>query len=506
MRALQPPAEPSPLWTAALLALVTLAARAALFPFNQNLFGDAAARTELAFEWAAQPHWISGAGDGARQFGPLHLYVVGAMSWIWREKEHVGRLASLVFGAGSAFPLFFLTRRLFGWRAGAWACLALCAWGLHVQMSTTAGSEALFLFLLLSATWQFAEGYLGNRTAPLVAAAALMNLAMATRYEGWLLAGLMGVLLVFRKGSRRIGPTLAFAAACAPFPLAWMAGNQLLHGDALHPITYIASFHRAYVQGELRALGPAMFYMQAIGFWPIVALLSLSPGVAVCGAAGLWRAARERPELRWMAWLVLAPTAYFTFRAAVLRDFVPLARFTAAQLALLLPFVQPGFDALLPGVRPRLRRAGAALALALAVSVPASIGAFTYQRQGKYEDWVRPLSPTSTNAPEVIRIAGYLARPEEAGRVALLDTCPGYDDVQIAFFSGRAASTFLHRRARTFAADAREVAPGIAVVHERGELLRTPGVELRGRILSFLGRELEEVPGFAPPFRVFRAP
>src|SRR5215211_4640794 len=136
-------AEPRTGVILALLIAAALIPRLVVFPINENFHGDSVARTELAERWAANPHWIRSFNDGAYQFGPLHLYTIGAALWVWPDRADAGRAASFLFGVLSVVPLYFLARRLFGWKAGLAAGLAFAAWGMHVQMSTTASSEAL---------------------------------------------------------------------------------------------------------------------------------------------------------------------------------------------------------------------------------------------------------------------------------------------------------------------------------------------------------------------------
>jgi hypothetical protein len=69
-------------------------------------------RTDLAQQWAAAPHWISSFADGALQFGPLHLYLVGAALKVGVSKQRAGPLTSLVFGTLTVLPLAALSRRL----------------------------------------------------------------------------------------------------------------------------------------------------------------------------------------------------------------------------------------------------------------------------------------------------------------------------------------------------------------------------------------------------------
>src|SRR5688500_14341687 len=83
--------EPRPLALIVLLLAAALLPRLLVFPINENLHGDAVVRTELAQAWASSPHWISSFKDGAYQFGPLHLYTVGAALLAGIPKEDAGR-------------------------------------------------------------------------------------------------------------------------------------------------------------------------------------------------------------------------------------------------------------------------------------------------------------------------------------------------------------------------------------------------------------------------------
>src|SRR5262249_3989792 len=69
--------------------------------------------------------------------------------------------------------------------------------GMPVQFSTTAGSEALALFLVLACLAYFAAAMEEGRFAPLVYSALMLNLACATRYDAWLLIPLLSVALLF---------------------------------------------------------------------------------------------------------------------------------------------------------------------------------------------------------------------------------------------------------------------------------------------------------------------
>ena len=65
------------------LAAAVLAPRLLCFVFNENLGGDAIARTWLAHRWSEAPLLMTSFADGARQFGPLHLYLLALAELFW---------------------------------------------------------------------------------------------------------------------------------------------------------------------------------------------------------------------------------------------------------------------------------------------------------------------------------------------------------------------------------------------------------------------------------------
>ena len=503
-----------------LLMSAALLPRLILLPVNENLFGDAVIRTELAARWAAHPHWISSYADGAFQFGPLHLYLMGILLQIWPSQEHVGRLLSLIFGVLSVIPLFALTRRLMGKRAAVWACLAFSVWGIHLQFSTTAGSEALALFLVLACLAYFGAAMDEGRFAPLVYSALMLNLACATRYDAWLLIPLLSIALLFGDKDRIAAITRAvfFALFCLPFPLIWMQGNESAPwipgfpvGSAFAPIRYIEQFHRAWVNDELGRWGQVLYRLQNAFFWPGAALATLSPLVAAFGIIGMVQAFRRRPEQRWLLWIIWIPSLYFTFRSAVLLNFQPLARFAATELVLVLPYVYFGFGELLKNAGAWTRRGVAALAIAVAVGEPIALGAFTFRSEGKLEDALRPISPTSTNPEAMMGVARFI-KEEILPRngAIILDSDPRYLDMQLAFFGGLPEERMARYRwdecngdGGCFRDRLRTANPDYLIRIEGGKLAENPDFEILDNRVRLGERWFEELPGFPLPFRVY---
>ena len=500
-------AEPRASLVLALLCAAVLLPRAVVFPFSENLYGDAVARTELAERWLERPHWIASMDDGARQFGPLHLYAVAAALATGLVKEDAGRWVSLLFGVLTVFPLYALSRRLFGWQAGVVAVLGLAVWGMHIQMSTTAGSEALGLFLVLWVLDLFGRGVEENRFGSLLGAAAVLNLACAVRYDCWLLAPLLVVLLFFGDKDRIAAATRAvsFALVSLPFPMVWMQGNERALGHALEPMRYINSFHLTWVQDGVARWTQAGYRAQNLVFWPATALVTLSPLLAYFGMRGMVHVFRTDKKRRWLVWAAVAPALYFTFRSTVLLNFVPLARFTVGQVALVLPFVLPGFEATMAGRTVAARRSWAVATVVLAVATPLFMTALTFRKDDGVASSLRPVTPLSTNPTAVMQVAHYLrTQVLPVGGSAVLDADPEYMDLQIGFFSGLPEERLARQRWDIFRERVASAKPDTVVRNEGGKLDHEADLRVEGQKLYFAGQVFHEVPGFQRPWHVYR--
>jgi 4-amino-4-deoxy-L-arabinose transferase-like glycosyltransferase len=499
------PVAQSRTWLLA-LTLATLIPRAVVFFVNENLYGDAVVRTELAQAWLQSPHWIFSFADGARQFGPLHLYLVGLVLWLWPSPEHAGRVLSLVLGVASVIPLAHLTERLFNRRAAIWAAFGFSVWGLHIQMSTTAGSEALSLFLVLWTLVYYERARSLRQLGPLLVAAFFMNLACATRYDIWLLMPLLCIVFFIQSKDKVASATMAvvFGFACLPFPLVWMYGNETQAGHPLAPLHFIDEFHHTWSVSNVAHWGWPAASAQGLFFWPAIALVTLSPLVAFFGIWGLIKSYRERPDLRWLFWLIVVPSAYFSLRGALL-TFVPLARFAVTQLALLLPFVDEGFESLNQKAAPWRRSLMRGLTVALAIAMPLALGLWTLHAESPLRNAVRPISPISTNPVALMDAARWVKShlASEEGRV-LIDSDDSYSDLQLIFFSGLVDPHWIRRRWEDHSIRRHKYSEQYVLLLPGGVLSKDPDVHLNGDTLETDGRHFVQVPDFPGPQRLYR--
>ena len=489
----------------ALLAAVTIP-RALVFAVNENLYGDAIPRTELAERWMQQPHLITAFGDGAHQFGALNLYLIG-LSTLLFDREDAGRVVSLVFGLVTVVPMFLLARRMFNARAGVVACLALAAWGLHVQFSTTAGSEAVSLFFTLASLACFAAGLDTQRFRDVAAAAVCLTAATAVRYDPWMHIVLVpaAVVATRRSPGLRHAHAAGFVLIALLFPLAWMLGNWLWHGDPLFPFAFIDADHRRWAESLAGGWMEWWTRAQGVLFWPAMACMSLSPGIAAFAAVGMIADWRERRENRWIVVVATLPLVYYGIRTAVLFNFVPLTRFMATSLALMLPFVWRGYVVVRSRWDERLSWRLARIAAVTAVILPLVIGVCTFRVDGPVVDVLRPISATSTNPRAVMSAATELrAALEGSSERIAVDEDARYLDINLVFYSRLPEGQVLRLRWPGFSARFDEAPPALIVRFDKGRLTSEPGVQVDGDTLIVRGQRYMELRGFEPPVHVYR--
>lgn len=491
------------------------AVRVAIFPFAESLFGDGVVRSEIAERWARDPHLVRSFKDGVYQFGPLHFYLTAPLLWLWPSREHAPRLLSLLFSLVSVFPLYRLGRRLFSRKAALAAGLSMSVWGLHIQSSTTAASEAIFLALLFFCLDALFEGLEEVRLGALARSALFANLMCALRYDGWMYVPLLGAIVALWGKDRVAAGTRAvlYLALCSLFPLWWLQGNEKATGDALYPLHYIEDFHRRWTQDGVAGMGALGFRAQALFFWPGVLLVTCSIFVGVFAIAGMARAFRRR-EKRSLALLAIAPAAYYTVRGAILLDFSPLARFAMAQVALSLFYVRDGFDLLAARLPNAGRKALAAAAAITAVGTTACLGWMTAWKTGGRAEVLRPISPLSTLPTDQMAAARFIKERIGQGEALVVDEAPQYVDLNVAFFTGLPETRLIRKRWEDYEKRIVESpnAPWLLAarngkLQEEGVRAGEPAILWRGRTFQralqaseslSVYRRIEPAPGEAP--------
>ena len=207
--------------------LLALVLRAVVFTFADNKQGDAPMRALIAERIALDP----GAGANPRtfcQFGPLHLALLAPFVALDHDLPRSSRELSFLAGMLTFLPFLRLARRLVGQGRAELAGLGLAASPLHVQASTTAASEALYLLLFVAMLERLTSALDDDEAPPAryLAAGALASLAAVTRYDAWIaLPATVAAAWLFARGpagparARRARGLALFAALAAALPV-----------------------------------------------------------------------------------------------------------------------------------------------------------------------------------------------------------------------------------------------------------------------------------------------
>ncbi len=214
------------------------------------LYGDAVAHINIA------RRVVDSLTPGPLQLGTVWLplphiitlpFVVSDWAWKTGVAGAVGSMLAYVAGTVGIFRL----AKLFVSRAAAWiAVLVFAANPNLLYMQATGMTEPLFLATLVWSAFFFCAFIFEREHTPAKAATALvrcsiaLSVAMLTRYDGWFLAGAMGMAVLFlflraeatRKRQLRRA-LVQFLSITALTPALWLGYNFIVYGNALEFLT-----------------------------------------------------------------------------------------------------------------------------------------------------------------------------------------------------------------------------------------------------------------------------
>jgi 4-amino-4-deoxy-L-arabinose transferase-like glycosyltransferase len=365
---------------AALAIGLAILLRLALFGFAENKHGDAPMRALIAERMVLEPASASVPRTYC-QFGPLHTTLMRPFIALDPLAPRSSRYLSLLAGIAVLFPFLAFARRLVGQPAAELATFALAVSPLHLQASTTAASEALYLLLWVSALERLLAALAADqgrrRLGTFALAGMLASLAAVTRYDTWLAVPIVVLAAwIFRKrDGRSVVPGLAVFSLCAAsLPVAWLAWGARAGGDPLFFAHYILTDHAGLAAEVAGRFGPLLGRARQLGIWTLAFVAAMTLPGAVLAAIAVARGWRGfPPAMRVVVVTALGPPALYLVRGLALQSFEPLARFALAPGALLLPLAAT----LVPPARAgrfRVATAAAAAAFSIAVWLVATVG------------------------------------------------------------------------------------------------------------------------------------
>jgi hypothetical protein len=404
--------------------------RLAVFPFAENKQGDAPMRSLLA----ERMNDVRGAAADPRgffQYGPLPIEVMRPFLALDRDARRSSRIPSLLAGLAVFVPFFSLAQRMGATSplALALAGIALALGPLHIQVSTTAASEALYLLLFVTTMDRLHAGLTGRRRWDFVLAGVCGSLAAVTRYDMWLSLPAAGAAALWwgPRDRRALGEVALFLGTAAILPAAYLLWLRAATGDPLFFAHFIASDHKSMAAAVSARLGPALARVRQVVIWLLAFATALTP-VPFMAVAGVIRA---RPRVAGPTRVVLAaafaPIGVYLVQGLVLGQFEPLPRFAIVPGAILLPLAASYLAA------TRGRRAGRPLMWqtgAFAVALAIVIGVLAHAWPGRIWGGAESFEAVTRLDGEDRALAGFLERHVGPGEGVFIDPF-GFIDIVI---------------------------------------------------------------------------
>jgi asparagine N-glycosylation enzyme membrane subunit Stt3 len=139
---------------------------------------------------------------------PLYPMIVGGLGDLINDLESAGKLVSAFFGALVVFPLFFVARRLFDEKTAYLTTLLYTFHPKLLQLSGEALTETSYIFFLTATAWQALEAISGERKTNFLLAGLLLPGFFLTRFEGGVVAMLIGLWTIAYLGYKERRPAL----------------------------------------------------------------------------------------------------------------------------------------------------------------------------------------------------------------------------------------------------------------------------------------------------------
>ncbi|MDT8440444.1 MAG: glycosyltransferase family 39 protein [Desulfuromonadales bacterium] len=313
-----------------------------------------------------------------------------------------GQLISVLFLSLTVFPLYVLTRALFGWRAAVWSALAFVLLPSTSALAGTVVKDAPFLFFLMSATCLGYKAVEERRSAWFVLAFISMLLATLYRFEGILFWGvysawLAGAALIHPDKRAGLGRGLAIflglplLGLCSLLALiltdvvsadfllnVWLRiKTHYFHFDFLATYSSIYEFLKSAEKDFLGGIDTNDFFeiaryyillIYAVGLVHVI-FASVFPGYFVVAVYGLYASLKKKVFPYYLFFIIMSYLAMLYF-FMITRNFVA-ERYTLVVALLLLPFFGYGFQSASALARTvRAKRTLLTLSLVLLVAVP----------------------------------------------------------------------------------------------------------------------------------------
>lgn len=206
------------------LALIT---RIIAYPFADVVAADGVARLFLA----EHAHYFGGELY-SYQWPSLHIHFLSLSQMIFGDRVIGPGIFDILLGAGAVVPFYLFTKNIFSKQGAFYAALIFSFCPLVFRNSFLPLSEIYNIFFCAMALWCISEGLIRTEKKIRWAlfAGLFITVACGGRLEPWVLALLLGIILLFHRQWKMF---IVFGMAASLFPVYWLILCYIKTGDPL---------------------------------------------------------------------------------------------------------------------------------------------------------------------------------------------------------------------------------------------------------------------------------
>jgi len=212
-----------------IVILIGLLVRLIALPFVQTDDADAVSRIFIAYRWLQNPYLIKSA-----VWLPIHHYLNALAIWIsGGELVYTPKILNILFAVATVIPLYKFTENEFKSKEGAFfVSLTYIFIPIVIRNSLQALAGIPYAFFVVTSMYFLSQGKKLNKPVLYgVLAGFSLTIASGIRYEAWLLIAAFFLVLVLQKQWKML---FSFWIVAMIFPVFWMAGSYLEHGDIFY--------------------------------------------------------------------------------------------------------------------------------------------------------------------------------------------------------------------------------------------------------------------------------
>ncbi len=216
-----------------LLFLLALCVRLVFLSLSDNYFnGDSGARLYKSYFWAFKPKLFSGF-----DWLPMQFYMLGSIIWITGDVVWSPRVFTLLLGALSVVPFYFLVQHIWGTFNAGLSSIFFALRPIHIKLSVITMSEVPFLFLMIMAAFYFFK-YMKDTSSRrnMYLTVFYLSCAGMMRMEAWVYSALFTIVLFINGNS--LTTVAKFLSRISIVPLFVIILSWLSTGDPFRSINY----------------------------------------------------------------------------------------------------------------------------------------------------------------------------------------------------------------------------------------------------------------------------